>query len=82
LVPGPIAGWYTVDFATGSYAIDTPTPQTVVEQVIAFPQRNPATVATVIGSTDTVGSADNNMHLSHRRADAVRDASFTTARSR
>ena len=37
-------------------------------------QKNPATVATIIGKTDTVGSADYNMHLSHSRADTVRDA--------
>jgi outer membrane protein OmpA-like peptidoglycan-associated protein len=29
---------------------------------------------TVIGRTDTIGCADYNMHQSHRRADAVRDA--------
>jgi OOP family OmpA-OmpF porin len=42
--------------------------------VIAVLLRNPASVATVIGRTDTVGTDEYNMHLSHRRADAVRDA--------
>ena len=42
--------------------------------MIAVLLRNPASVATVIGRTDTVGSDEYNMRLSHRRADAVRDA--------
>ena len=37
-------------------------------------QQNPNEIATIIGRTDTVGGADYNMHLSHLRADAVRDA--------
>lgn len=73
VAPGPNALWYTVDFDTGSYVIDA-NGQKVIDQMITFLQRNPAKVATVIGRTDTVGSADYNMHLSHHRADAVRDA--------
>jgi OOP family OmpA-OmpF porin len=73
VAPGPNAVWYTVDFDTGSYVIDA-NGQKIVDQVIGSLQRNPAMVATVIGRADTVGSADYNMHLSHRRADAVRDA--------
>jgi len=73
VAPGPTAVWYTVAFATNSFAIDADG-QKVVADVIAYLQRNPVAVATVIGRTDTVGSADYNMRLSHRRADAVRDA--------
>jgi OOP family OmpA-OmpF porin len=48
--------------------------QKVVNDVTTFLLGNPAAVATIIGRTDTVGSKDYNMRLSHRRADAVRDA--------
>lgn len=73
VAPGPNAVWYTVSFDTGSFAIDA-NERKVVNDVIASLQHNPTSVATVIGRTDTVGSKDYNMHLSHRRADAVRDA--------
>ena len=46
----------------------------VIADLTAVLQRNPDSVATIVGGTDTVGSADYNMQLSHRRADAVRDA--------
>ena len=73
VAPGPNAVWYTVDFDTGSFAIDA-NERKVVNDVIASLKHNPASVATLIGRTDTVGGKDYNMHLSHRRADAVRDA--------
>jgi OOP family OmpA-OmpF porin len=72
VAPGPHAVWYTVSFAPGSYAIDGQG-RKVIREVVAYLQHNPAMVATIIGRTDTVGSKDFNMHLSHRRADAVRD---------
>ncbi|HET6605052.1 MAG TPA: OmpA family protein [Rhodopila sp.] len=37
-------------------------------------QKNPDTIVTIIGKIDTVGSPNDNMHLSHQCADAVRDA--------
>jgi len=73
VAPGTNAVWYTVYFDTNSYAINA-NGQKVIADVTAFLQRNPNSVATIIGRTDTVGSADYNMHLSNRRADAVRDA--------
>ena len=73
VAPGPNAVWYHVSFDTGSYAISGDG-QTVIADVVAYLQRNPASVATIVGRTDTVGGADYNMHLSHQRADAVRDA--------
>lgn len=73
VAPGPKAVWYHVDFDTNSYGIDADG-QKVIAEVMAYLQRNPGSVATIIGRTDAVGSADYNMHLSHRRADAVRDA--------
>ncbi len=71
--PGPNAVWYTVSFDTNSFVI-SPSEQNVVAEVTKFLQKNPGSVATIIGRTDTVGTNDYNMHLSHKRADAVRDA--------
>jgi outer membrane protein OmpA-like peptidoglycan-associated protein len=73
VAPGPNAVWYTVSFDTNSFAINA-NGQTVVNNVIAYLLNHPASVATIIGRTDTIGSDAYNMHLSHRRADAVRDA--------
>lgn len=73
VAPGSDAIWYTVNFDTNSFAINADG-QKVVSDVITFLQSHPTSVATIIGRTDTVGSNDYNMRLSHRRADAVRDA--------
>jgi outer membrane protein OmpA-like peptidoglycan-associated protein len=72
MVPGPTAIWYTVAFDNNSFAINADG-QKVVADVTTFLQQHPASVATLIGRTDTVGNADANMRLSQRRADAVRD---------
>jgi outer membrane protein OmpA-like peptidoglycan-associated protein len=71
--PGAGATWYHIEFATGSHTIGAQGELTVAD-VTNFLQQNPNTIATIIGKTDTVGSANYNMHLSHQRADAVRDA--------
>ena len=71
--PGPDATWYHIAFATGSHVIDTQGQLTVAD-VTNMMRQNPNEVATIIGKTDTVGSPDYNMHLSHLRADTVRDA--------
>ncbi len=71
--PGHDATWYHVRFANGSDAIDADG-QRVIDGLIVSMQANPMEVATIIGKTDSVGGQDFNMHLSHRRADAVRDA--------
>ena len=71
--PGPNATWYHVEFTTNSRAIDAQGQLTVAD-VTNNLRQNPTAVATIIGKTDTVGSANYNMHLSHQRADAVRDA--------
>lgn len=73
VAPGPNAVWYHVSFDPGSFVINA-NGQAVVNDVSTYLQGNPASVATIIGRTDTVGSRDYNMRLSHRRADAVRDA--------
>jgi outer membrane protein OmpA-like peptidoglycan-associated protein len=71
--PGAGATWYHIEFATGSHAIGAQGELTVAD-VTNFMQQNPNAIATIIGKTDTVGSANYNMHLSHQRADTVRDA--------
>ena len=73
VAPGPGATWYHVGFSTNSSVIDADG-QKILADLSTFLQRNPTTVATIVGRTDTVGSNDYNMHLSHQRADAVRDA--------
>lgn len=72
VAPGPTATWYHVGFDTNSFKVSG-SGQAVVADVTNFLQAHPASIATIIGKTDTVGSADYNMHLSHQRADAVRD---------
>ena len=62
-----------VYFATGSHAL-TPEDQDHIRDVAAMMQRTPTFVATIVGKTDWVGSADFNEHLSQRRAEAVFEA--------
>ena len=71
--PGPNASWYHIAFTTDSHAIDDQGKMTVAD-ITNVLQQNPSAIATIVGKTDTVGSANYNMHLSHLRADAVRDA--------
>ena len=73
VAPGPNAVWHRVNFDSNSFAISA-AGQQVINDVITSLQGKPGSVATIIGKTDTVGSRDYNMRLSHRRADAVRDA--------
>ncbi|PKU23694.1 OmpA family protein [Telmatospirillum siberiense] len=73
VAPGPNTVWFSVGFESDSSALDADG-QKVVNDVIAVLRRNPSMVTTIIGRTDTVGGKDYNMHLSHQRADAVRDA--------
>jgi outer membrane protein OmpA-like peptidoglycan-associated protein len=71
--PGSGATWRYVNFDNNSFAIDAAGQQQVLN-IVSYLQGNPGAIATIIGKTDTVGSADYNMRLSHQRADAVRDA--------
>jgi outer membrane protein OmpA-like peptidoglycan-associated protein len=71
--PGPGATWYHIEFETASHTVDSQGELTLAD-VTNILQHNPNTIATIIGKTDAVGSANYNMHLSHQRADAVRDA--------
>ena len=60
-------------FSTGSHAL-TPEDQDHVRDVAGMMQSTPTFVATIVGKTDSVGSADFNEHLSQRRAEAVFEA--------
>ncbi len=71
--PGPDATWFHIEFATASYTLD-PQGQRVVADLVSRLRQSPDLTATIVGKTDTVGTPDYNMHLSHQRADAVRDA--------
>ena len=62
-----------VYFATGSHAL-TPEEQDHIRNVAVMMQSTPTFVATIVGKTDSVGSADFNEHLSQRRAEAVFEA--------
>jgi OOP family OmpA-OmpF porin len=62
-----------VYFATGSYAL-TPEDQDHMRDVAGMIQGTAAFVATIIGKTDSIGSAEFNEHLSQRRAEAVFEA--------
>ena len=55
--PGPTAVWYTVDFDTNNFAINADG-QKGINTVIVALQNNPASVAILIGRTDTVGTAE------------------------
>jgi outer membrane protein OmpA-like peptidoglycan-associated protein len=73
VAPGPQAIWYHVEFATGSFAVDA-NGQSVISAVVDYLQQHPSADATIIGKTDSVGGQNYNMHLSHQRADVVRNA--------
>ena len=62
-----------VYFSTGSHAL-TPEDQDHIRDVATMMQSTPTFVATIVGKTDSVGSADFNEHLSQRRAEAVFEA--------
>jgi peptidoglycan-associated lipoprotein len=76
--PSPeLAGaWYQIYFDTNSSAIGA-RGQVVVNKVAYVVANIASARVTVIGKTDRVGAAPDNMALSHRRADAVRDALIT-----
>ena len=60
-------------FTTGSHAL-TSEDQDHIRDVAGMMQSTPTFVATIVGKTDSVGSADFNDHLSQRRAEAVFEA--------
>ncbi|MFA5123192.1 OmpA family protein [Zavarzinia sp.] len=71
--PELAGAWYQVYFDTNSVEINA-RGRDIVERVAYVTANNAATSVTVIGRTDRVGEPPANLALSHRRADAVRDA--------
>lgn len=71
LPPGATA--HFIYFPTGGYALD-PKDQDQIHDVAGLIQSHPDFVATILGKTDSVGSAGFNERLSQRRADAVFEA--------
>lgn len=65
--------WYQVYFDTNSAAVN-PRGQLVIESAARVAMNAGPTRVTVIGRTDRVGSAPDNLALAHQRANAVRDA--------
>jgi outer membrane protein OmpA-like peptidoglycan-associated protein len=57
-------------FPTGGYQLDAKD-QDQIRDVAGLIQSHPDFVATILGKTDSVGSAGFNEHLSQRRANAV-----------
>jgi outer membrane protein OmpA-like peptidoglycan-associated protein len=68
--PPPTCTTHFVYFSTSSHAL-TPEDRNHIRDVAALMQSTPTFVATIVGKTDSVGSADFNAHLSQRRAEAV-----------
>lgn len=62
-----------VYFSTSSHAL-TPEDQDYIRDVAGMMESTPTFVATIVGKTDSVGSADYNEHLSQQRAEAVFEA--------
>lgn len=65
--------WYQVYFDTGSAAVNE-RGRMIVANVAQVVGEAPTTRVTVIGKTDRVGAAPENLALSRRRANAVRDS--------
>ena len=62
-----------VYFATGSHAL-TPEDQDHIRDVAVMMRSTPSFVATIVGKTHSIGSADFNEHLSQRRAGRIFEA--------
>jgi outer membrane protein OmpA-like peptidoglycan-associated protein len=78
-MPAGNVAWFHVMFANDSTTIDAAGHQ-VIENAAASMQGNPSLTATVIGKTDSAGSASGNMLLSQERARAVRTALLQTGK--
>jgi outer membrane protein OmpA-like peptidoglycan-associated protein len=69
----PVPGPFTVNFATGSSAIDGDNMQVVIKAASGFASSK-STAIKLSGHTDAVGSRAANVELSERRADTVKAA--------
>jgi outer membrane protein OmpA-like peptidoglycan-associated protein len=64
---------HLIYFPTSGYALDVKD-RSQIHDVVGLIQSNPDFVATILGKTDSAGSAGFNEHLSQRRANAVFEA--------
>jgi outer membrane protein OmpA-like peptidoglycan-associated protein len=78
-MPNAAVTRYLVAFANNSSIIDADG-QTSIDSAATLMQGNAALIATVIGSSDPVGSDASNMLLSKQRARAVHDALLHTGK--
>lgn len=78
-LPAADVTWFHVTFANNSTQIDAAGHQ-AINNVADSMQGNAALTATVIGKTDSAGSAAGNMRLSEERAKAVRVALLQTGK--
>ncbi len=78
-LPAANVTWFHVMFANDSTQIDAAGHQ-AINNAAASMQGNSALMATVIGKTDSAGSAAGNMRLSQERASAVRTALLQTGK--
>jgi OOP family OmpA-OmpF porin len=69
----PTCTTHFVYFDTGSDTLTTED-QDHIRDVAAMMESTPTFVATIVGKTDSAGSADFNEHLSQRRAEAIFEA--------
>jgi outer membrane protein OmpA-like peptidoglycan-associated protein len=77
--PSSHPSMYQVVFDTNEYNIDYKGQRTI-ERVASLVEGKNSVFVTIVGRTDTAGSADYNTHLSQRRATAVRDALVSTGK--
>jgi outer membrane protein OmpA-like peptidoglycan-associated protein len=73
------ANVYDILFATGSADLDTES-SPALEKIAGALDANPAWRLTIVGHTDSIGSAGDNLELARRRADRVRSALATEFR--
>ena len=71
--PELAGAWYQVHFSTSEYKLDARA-EMIVESIAYVVVNSPDSRVTIIGKTDAAGLKAENLALSHKRADQVRDA--------
>jgi OOP family OmpA-OmpF porin len=74
-----LASRYQISFDTNRSDINA-SGQAAIKSIAAVVRNNGTVRVTIIGKTDSVGSAEANMKLSQKRADQVRDALIATGK--
>ena len=78
-LPADTVTRFRVSFATGSAQVDAEG-NIAVGNIVAVMQNNPGMIATLVGSSDGVGTDASNMLLSKQRATAVHNALLQTGK--